>query len=243
MMMQEIQNLDDYDNILFMRCDEGVTLAQMRMTIDTALTANPNCRKIFIDEVTKTKWFINSSSFLADDCSARGIRVVLTGTDSLCFWIASNGELYGRTTFLHTTYIPFKEYNYLLSKSLDDYIRYGGTLTESGSRNAFHSPESTEQYTNIAIVDNILHTLNRWNAGDNIGYDVLRNLIDNGFLSSAINKVLEYHTCNFDIDQINDPFKPHDFGSVKQMMKDNSLNTESTKKCFKPLWELKTIVE
>lgn len=230
MMMQEIQNLDDYDNILFMRCSENVTLGQMRMAIDTALTANPNCRKIFIDEVTKTKWFINNSSFLADDYSARGIRVVLTGTDSLSFWIANNSELYDRATFLHTTYIPFKEYNYLLGRSLDDYIRYGGTLTESGSRNVFHSPESTEQYTNTAIVENILHTLDRCNDGDNIGCDVLRDFIDNNILSSAINKVLEYLNHNFTDKQINKPFKPHDWGSAKQLMKDDSSDMEKIKK-------------
>lgn len=233
MMMQEIQNLDDYDNILFMRCNENVTLAQIRMIIDTTLTANPKCRKIFIDEVTKAKWFINYSSFLADDYSARGIRIVLTGTDSLSFMIASNSELYDRATFLHTTYISFKEYNYLLGKSLDDYIKYGGTLTEDGVKNAFYDPESTDKYTNSAIVENILHTLKRWNDGDNVGYDVLSDFIDNDILALAINKVLEYHNHDIECKYINKSFKSRECGSVMQLMGDRSSVTEDIRQLIK----------
>ena len=119
MLMQAIQKLDDYDNVLFIRCDGYDTIVKLRNTIDTALQDNPKCRKVFIDEVTKVAGFIDYGSFLADDYSTRGIRVVLSGTDSLSFLIASNSELYDRVDFLHTTYIPFKEYNlwrYIIEK-------------------------------------------------------------------------------------------------------------------------------
>ena len=46
--------------------------------------------------------------------------------------------------------------------------------------------------------------MQRWNGGDNVGYDVLRYFINNNCLASAINKVLEYHShnCNsIDIDE------------------------------------------
>ena len=204
MLMQAIQKLDDYDNVLFIRCDGYDTIGKLRNTIDTALQDNPKCRKVFIDEVTKVAGFIDYGSFLADDYSTRGIRVVLSGTDSLSFLIASNSELYDRVDFLHTTYIPFKEYNYLLGKNLDEYISYGGTLSKSGAKNAFYDADCAQQYTDSAIVDNILHTLQRWNGGDNVGYDVLRYFINNNCLASAINKVLEYHShnCNsIDIDE------------------------------------------
>lgn len=226
MLMQEIRKLDDYDNVLFIRCDGYDTIGRLRGTIDTVLQDNPGCRKVFIDEVTKVDGFIDYGSFLADDYSARGIRVVLSGTDLLSFLIASNSELYDRVDFLHTTYIPFKEYNYLLGKNLDEYISYGGTLSKSGAKNAFYDADNFQQYTNSAIVENILHTLQRWNSGDNVGYDVLRYFINNNCLASAINKVLEYHSHSFESSQINRPFKAHDWGSVPKFMNEPSDETE-----------------
>lgn len=238
MMLQEMNDLNDFDHVLYIRCDENDTMGNLRAEIDAVLDSDPDCRKIFIDEATKAKGFINCSSFLADDYSIRGIRIVLSGTDSLSFLIAGNRELYDRAVFLHTTYIPFAEYHYLLGKSLDDYIRYGGTLTQDGEENAFHDGQSAEQYVNSAIVENILHTLKTWNDGDNVGYDVLADLIEHGLLESAVNKVLEYHNHRFTKKQINDDFKPHDWGSVVQMMPetiaeislDEAFDTENIKK-------------
>jgi len=58
-----------------------------------------------------------------------GMHIVLSGTDSLGFWLASGNELYDRVRMIHTTFIPYREYSRLLGiDSIDEYIRCGGVL-------------------------------------------------------------------------------------------------------------------
>ena len=84
---------------------------------------------MFIDEVTLISDFIDSAAILSDIYSAMGIKIVLSGIDSLEFWLEVHEELYDRAVMVHTTYIPFSEHSRLLSIiDVDEYIRYGGTL-------------------------------------------------------------------------------------------------------------------
>lgn len=217
MALQEIRNLGDYENTLFIRCDDGDTMWQLRKEIDVALESNPNCRNIFIDEATKARNFIDTCSYLADDYAMRGIKVVLAGTDSLGFLVAKNEELFDRAHLLHTTYIQFKEYSYLLGKGIEEYIEYGGTLTD-GIENVFYNNDNAELYTNSAIVGNISNTLKKWKDGDNQGYAILHDIIEHDDLASMVNKILEIHNHRFLAKIINDDFKSHDVGSLIQLM-------------------------
>ena len=214
MALQEIRNLNDYSNTLFIGCSSDKTMWDLRTTIDAFLTDNPNCKNIFIDEITSLQGFINTCSFLADDFAARGIKVVLSGTDSLGFWIAKHHELYDREYTISTTYIPFKEFKYLLDEDLDDYIEYGGTLT-TGTGRVFCDDESTKDYIDTAIVDNIQNSLKKWNRGENIGTELLGKIIDQGNeFKSTVNKVLELHNHKFLVKRINKDFETHDVGSL-----------------------------
>lgn len=217
MALQEIRNLEDYGNTLLIRCSEDDTMWKVRETIEEFLESNPDGRNIFIDEATKAKKFINTCSFLADDYAMRGIKVVLAGSDSLCFLIAKRGELFDRAHFLHTTYIPFKEYNYLLGKGIREYIEYGGTLTD-GIDNVFYNNDRANVYTNSAIAENISNTLKKWNDGRNYGYDVLGDIIKYNDLPSFISKVIEYHNRKFLADVINKDFESHDPDSLIELM-------------------------
>ena len=69
---------------------------------------------VFIDEVTLISDFIDSAAILSDIYSAMGMKIVLSGTDSLGFWLAVHEELYDRTVMVHTSYIPFSEHSRLL---------------------------------------------------------------------------------------------------------------------------------
>lgn len=217
MALQEIRNLEDYGNTLLIRCSEDDTMWKVRETIEEFLESNPDGRNIFIDEATKAKNFINTCSFLADEYTMRGIKVVLAGSDSLGFLIAKKGELYDRAHFLHTTYIPFKEYNYLLGKGIREYIEYGGTLTD-GIDNVFYNNDRANVYTNSAIVENITNTLKKWNDGRNYGYDVLRDIIRHNDLPSFISRVIEYHNRKFLAEVINKDFESHDPGPLIELM-------------------------
>lgn len=209
MMMQEIRKLNQYDSSIFLECEDGDTMLQVRKAIED----NKDCKYIFIDEVTKANNFISTSSFLANAYAGGGKKVVLAGTDSLGFMIARYDELYDRANFIHTTYIPFKEYRELLGKDIMEYIEYGGTLSPE---NTFYNKDDLNEYSNSAIVYNIVHTLENWNQGRN--YSDLTEIARCGELPSFINKVLEYHNRTFLADIIEKDFKSHDLGSLKDFM-------------------------
>lgn len=238
MSLQAIQKIDDYDKCLFIRCEnkqdkeknkdnteinfENDTIGQVREAIDKHLEKNPNCKYVFIDEVTKTERFITASSMLSDHYASLGLKVVLTGTDSLGFRIAKGKELLDRSHFIHTTYVPYKEYQYLLGKDIKDYIRYGGTLTD-GVENVFYNQDSEKEYTNSAIVDNISHTLQLWKDGNTPNYLMFKNLIEHNEFGSYVRKILELSNRTFLAETINDSFKSHDIGSLSELLEQHSL--------------------
>ena len=123
---------------------------------------------IFIDEVTLMPDFIDSAALFSDIYAAMGMKIVLSGTDSLGFWFALRQELYDRAVTIHTTFIPYREHSRILGiDSIDEYIRYGGTLRagelafDDDDVNAedasFRDDETTRRYIDTAICENIQH--------------------------------------------------------------------------------------
>ncbi len=103
---------------------------------DTMAMVNRDMRKlfdagykyVFLDEVTLMKNFIDSATLFSDVFAAMGMKLELSGTDCLGFWLAMDEELYDRAKLIHTTFIPYREYSRLLGiDSIDEYISYGGT--------------------------------------------------------------------------------------------------------------------
>ena len=58
---------------------------------------------VFLDEVTFAKDFIEGAALFSDIYAASGMKVVLSGTDSLGFLFSESEELYDRCIMLHTT--------------------------------------------------------------------------------------------------------------------------------------------
>ena len=80
-------------------------------------------RYVIIDEVTLLKDFIDSASLFSDIYAMQGVKIILSGTDSLGFLFAEDDELYDRTVTVRTTFIAFREYRRLLGNvSFDDYL-------------------------------------------------------------------------------------------------------------------------
>ncbi len=175
-------------------------------------------RYVFIDEITLMDDFIDSAAILSDIYGAQGMRIVLTGTDSLAFALTMRQELFDRAVTVRTTFIPFREYSRLLgADSIDEYIRYGGTLranrpsgTEGGEAgimarvdgsNAketfalFKDWDSTKDYIESAVCRNIQRSL----AGskDKSQFASLRALLDTGELIGAVNQIMEDMNLNF----------------------------------------------
>ncbi len=174
---------------------------------------------VFIDEVTLISDFIDSAAILSDIYSAMGMKIVLSGTDSLGFWLAVHEELYDRAEMIHTTYIPFAEHSRLLGiNDVDEYIRYGGTLkagiwdfenkelnTEEAS---FRDNESTRIYIDTAICTNIQHSLKCYQDGNH--FRNLYDLYEKKELTGAINRIIENESHKFLIQIFTDDFMSHD---------------------------------
>ena len=183
---------------------------------------------IFVDEVTLMKDFIDSAALLSDIYVPMGMKIVLSGTDSLGFWLASDNELYDRVRMIHTTFIPFREYERLLGiESIDEYIRYGGMLSQgelafddedaNAEDSSFRDDESTRRYIDTAISKNIQHSLACFDYGHYFG--PLKELYEAGELTSAINRIIEDMNHRFLVDVLTKDFVSNDLGLTSHNLK------------------------
>ncbi|HBA48404.1 MAG TPA: ATPase, partial [Lachnospiraceae bacterium] len=187
---------------------------------------------IFLDEVTLMKDFVDSAALLSDIYAMMGMKIVLSGTDSLGFWIARDYELYDRECTIHTTFIPFREYSRLLGiDSIDEYIRYGGTLRAGelafddedalASDAAFRDDENTRRYIDTAIAKNIQHSLECYEYGSHFYH--LYPLYEKGELTGAINRVVEDMNHRFVLEVLTRDFVSHDLGiSARNLRQDRN---------------------
>lgn len=158
-------------------------------------------KNIFIDEITKVEDFNDNVSVLADVYSKYGMKIVLTGTDSLGFQFAEH-ELYGREYRIPTTYISFAEHSRLFgTKDIDDYIRYGGLMKEGSSRLYVYDYESACKYLDESVSSNIANSIcqsGRYN--DLLVFD--RNEID-----LIVRKTVEQYSEQFNIGKLQNSLK------------------------------------
>lgn len=198
-----------------------------KLTKDLNLLYKNGFRYIFIDEVTLMDDFINTAALLSDIFAAMGMKIVVSGTDSLGFSMANRDELYDRNVMIHTSFIPFKEYARLLGiNSVDTYIEYGGTLKMENmgfddpdsvfDDVSFRDDESTRKYIDTAISRNIQRTLKNDNFGEN--FNQLRELYDKGELTNVINRIVENMNHRFLLRVVEEKFKSHDLGSARQLL-------------------------
>ena len=149
-------------------------------------------RYVFLDEVTLMEDFIEGAALFSDVFAACGMKIVLSGTDSLGFLFTEDEQLYDRCILLHTTFIPYREFESVLGiHGIDEYIRYGGTMSLGGvhynETSTFASKESTDEYVDTAIARNIQHSLRCYQYEGHFRH--LRDLYDKNELTSAINRV------------------------------------------------------
>lgn len=188
---------------------------------------NKGIKYFLIDEITMMEDFIDVSSILSDIYSLMGLKIILSGTDSLGFKLAERHELFDRSIFIHTTCISFKEFYYLLdSKSIDDYIEFGGTLLKENltyeqyqikkKELIFSNINNTKLYIDSAIAENIQNSLLNDSRGSR--FSRLKQLYNEDELTNVINRIIEDMNHEFAIKTIERKFKSHDFGSSKELL-------------------------
>ena len=155
MMYQCIANLDPeiQEQSVYIFCKEPCDMLELEYVMDDLY--EQGFRYFFIDEITRVEDLQAYGNVLSDYFITIGTKVVIAGTDSLGIYLAKTDILYDRVVLLHTSQVPYAEFHRLCGGNLEEYIEYGGTLTNA----TYKDNQSAEEYLNTAIVKNILHGL------------------------------------------------------------------------------------
>ncbi len=217
---------EDRKQTIYIKARAGETITDLNK--DIKLAREKGIKFFLIDEITLLEDFIDNAALLSDVYAVQGLKFVLSGTDSLGFYFAESEELYDRAVTVHTTFIPYKEHARLLDiTSIDEYIRYGGTLKageldfEDAELNveeaSFRDDETARRYIDTAICKNIQHSLKCYQKGRYFRH--LRELYDANELTNAINRIIEDENHDFTVKVITDLFESHDLGSTAQLLR------------------------
>lgn len=212
------QIFDEMDNAMlqrtaFIQITAKNTLADVNH--DLRILEEQGFQYVFLDEVTLMEDFIEEAALLSDVYASCGMKIVLSGTDSLGFLFSEDEQLYDRCILLHTTFIPYREFESVLGvHGVDEYIRYGGTMSLGGvhynETSTFASKKSTDEYVDTAIARNIQHSLRCYQYEGHFRH--LKDLYDKNELTSAINRVVEDINHRFTLEVLTQDFKSHDLG-------------------------------
>ena len=203
-------------------------LAQLNQ--DLKILEEQGFKYIFIDEVTLMEDFIEGAALLSDIFAACGMKIVLSGTDSLGFLFSSYNELYDRCFRLHTTHIPYREFEGILGiRGIDEYIRYGGTMSLGGvhynEASTFASKKSADEYVDSAIAHNIQHSLECYDNKSHFRH--LAELYERNELTSAINRIVEDITHRFTLEVLTKDFESNDYRfSARNLRRDREHPTD-----------------
>ena len=216
---------DMLEKTAFMQVNSTLNLA--RMNLDLKRITDLGYRYLFIDEVTLMDDFIEGAALFSDVYATRGIKIVLSGTDSLGFVFSEDRELYDRCYMLHTTFVPYREFERVLGlKGIDEYIRYGGTMSLGGVDYnrlgmTFATKESTAEYVDSAIAHNIQHSLKNYQYEGHFRH--LAELYEAQELTNAINRVVEDMNHRFTIEVLTRDFHSSDLSlSAKNLLRDRN---------------------
>ena len=197
---------------------------------DLRLLETQGFRYVFLDEVTLMEDFIEGAALFSDVFAACGMKIVLSGTDSLGFLFTEDEQLYDRCILLHTTFIPYREFESVLGiHGIDEYIRYGGTMSLGGihynETSTCASKESADEYVDTAIARNIQHSLRCYQYEGHFRH--LRDLYEKNELTSAINRVVEDINHRFTLEVLTQDWKSHDLGiSASNLRRDRKNPTD-----------------
>lgn len=182
----------DFDKAAFIQVTSRDSLSDIDE--DLRLLEKNGYKYVFLDEVTLMEDFIEGASLFSDIYASSGMKIILSGTDSLGFAFSKEEQLYDRCIMLHTTFIPYREFENVLGiYGIDEYIRYGGTMSLGGinynASTPFSNIKDTEEYINTSIAKNIQHSLKMYQYGGH--FRQLLDLYEKGELTNVINRVVE----------------------------------------------------
>lgn len=184
---------DQRDRTVFIQVQNHNTLKDLNQ--DLKYLEAHGYEYVFIDEVTLLDDFIEGAALFSDVFAASGMKIVLSGTDSLGFLFTENEELYDRCLMTHTTFIPYREFEEVLGiTGIDEYI-------------------------DSAIAHNIQHSLKNYEYEGH--FRSLRELYEKNELTNVINRIVEDINHRFTLEVLTREFRSGDLRiSAKNLRKD-----------------------
>lgn len=185
-------------------------------------------RYVFIDEITLMEDFIEGAALFSDIYACSGMKIVLSGTDSLGFIFTEYEQLYDRCLMLHTTFIPYREFERVLGiRGVDEFIRYGGTMSMGGKNynenSSFATKKKADEYVDSAIARNIQHSLKYYQDGGHFRH--LYELYERNELTSAINRIVEDMNHKFAKQVLTKTYKSSTMSlATKNLLKDKAFS-------------------
>lgn len=183
---------DQRDRTVFIQVQNHNTLKDLNQ--DLKYLEAHGYEYVFIDEVTLLDDFIEGAALFSDVFAASGMKIVLSGTDSLGFLFTENEELYDRCLMTHTTFIPYREFEEVLGiTGIDEYI-------------------------DSAIAHNIQHSLKNYEYEGH--FRSLRELYEKNELTNVINRIVEDINHRFTLEVLTREFRSGDLRiSAKNLRK------------------------
>lgn len=230
MIRQALAEMTDADiaQAAFIQITAKNTLADVNR--DLKYLEEHGYRYVFLDEVTLMEDFIQGAALFSDVFAACGMKIVLSGTDSLGFLFTEDEQLYDRCVLLHTTFIPYREFESVLGvQGINEYIRYGGTMSLGGihynETSTFASKGSADEYVDTAIARNIQHSLRCYQYEGHFRH--LLDLYERGELTSTINRVVEDVNHRFTLEVLSRDFRSSDIAlSARNLRRDRNAPTD-----------------
>ena len=180
------------DKCAFYTVENGDTIKDIKAAIRKD-SEEDDVTVFFFDEITKAKDFVTNSAALADIYAKEGLRIVLSGTDTLGFYFAELGELAFRVEKVHTTHIPFAEHCRIFGeRDIDDYIRFGGLMKEGANKSYVKNYEEALRYLDESVADNIANSLDKAPNESNL------DKLTKNEMRSVVEKLVELYNGQFD---------------------------------------------
>lgn len=224
LMKQAILNMNMVDLLktAFIQINSADNLAKVNQ--DLKQLERSGYKYVFVDEVTAMSDFIEGAALFSDVYASCGMKIVLSGTDSLGFMITEREQLYDRCIMIHTTFIPYREFENVLGvKGIDKYIEYGGTMSLTGKHynngSEFSDKAKMDVYVDSAIAHNIQNSLKNYDYENH--FRDLWELYEKDELTSVINRVVEDINHRFTLNVLTKDFISNDLGlSAKNLRRD-----------------------
>lgn len=202
---------EEFERAAFIQVTSKDTLADIDS--DLNLLEIAGYTYVFIDEVTLMEDFVEGAAVFSDIYASSGMKIVLSGTDSLGFAFSKGEQLFDRCIMLHTTFISYREFEEVLGiTGIDEYIRYGGTMSLGGVNYnedaTFSNVKNAHEYVDSAIAGNIQHSLSLYQYGGH--FRGLLDLHERGELTNVINRVVENINHRFTKSVVERTFSSHD---------------------------------